>query len=137
MASLSCFSISVIHASLPFYRKWALKNEGNVEKDSGERAARRPRSATRRRGASAWSPDARGRSYEKIAREERVTARRVREIVAERLETRDAELAQALRVAEALVVAGEIRAMAPLMKLLDEAQRRLPRRRAKVAEKGA
>ena len=78
-----------------------------------------------------------GRAYDEIAREERVTARRVRRIVAEGLKTRDAEPAQALRVAGALVVAGELRAIGPLMKRLDEAQRRLRRRRAAADPKMA
>src|SRR5271165_5648296 len=109
-----------------------------MEKVSGEQPARLPASIDKTaRRQRIFARMRAGRAYDEIAREERVTARRVRRIVAEGLKTRDAEPAQALRVAGALVVAGELRAIGPLMKRLDEAQRRLRRSPAKVAQSGA
>ncbi len=72
-----------------------------------------------------------GWAYEEIAREERITARRARQIVSEALRQREVEddadhallqlsrLEPALRAASEAVGKGDVKAIAPLMKVLD------------------
>jgi len=76
-----------------------------------------------------------GWAYEEIAREERVTIRRVRQIVSEALQRRTvdggsdhamlqlARLEQALRLAAEAVAEGEIAAIAPYLKVLAQLDR--------------
>jgi hypothetical protein len=72
-----------------------------------------------------------GWAYDEIARKEKLTPRRVRQIVAEFLDNREVEnnsrhtlaqlarLGPALRTAGEAVAQGDVRAIAPLMKVLD------------------
>jgi Mor family transcriptional regulator len=72
-----------------------------------------------------------GLGYDEIAREERLTARRVRQIVTEVLDRREVDgdsahallqlgrLGPALRAAGEAVAEGDVRAIAPLVKVLD------------------
>ncbi len=81
-----------------------------------------------------------GWAYQEIAREERLTARRVRQIVAEVRRRREVEggsahprlplsrLGPLLQAAGELVAEGDVRAIAPLMKILDKVLDRLDRR---------
>ncbi len=90
------------------------------------KALRRERIFARLRG---------GWAYDEIAREERVTPRRVRQIVSEALQRRQvddgsdhamlqhARLEQALRLAAEAVAAGEIGAIAPYLKVLAQLDR--------------
>jgi hypothetical protein len=76
-----------------------------------------------------------GLAYDEIAREERLTARRVRQIVTEVLDRREVDgdsahallqlgrLAPALRAAGEAVAEGDVRAIAPLVKVLDRLDR--------------
>jgi hypothetical protein len=76
-----------------------------------------------------------GWAYEEIAQAEGLTARRVRQIIAEVLRDREVEdgtaharlqlarLAPALRVAGEAVAQGEVKAIAPLIKVLDRLDR--------------
>ncbi len=72
-----------------------------------------------------------GWAYDEIAREEQITSRRARQIVAEALQRREVDdgadhallqlsrLEPALRVASEAVGKGDVKAIAPLMKVLD------------------
>ena len=76
-----------------------------------------------------------GFAYDEIAREERLTARRVRQIVTEVLDRREVDgdsahallqlgrLGPALRAAGEAVAGGDVRAIAPLVKVLDRLDR--------------
>ena len=76
-----------------------------------------------------------GWAYDEIAREERLSARRVRQIVSQVLERREVDgegahahlqlgrLGPALRVAGQAVAEGDVKAIAPLIKVLDRLDR--------------
>ena len=76
-----------------------------------------------------------GFAYDEIAREERLTARRVRQIVTDVLDRREVDgdsahallqlgrLGPALRAAGEAVAGGDVRAIAPLVKVLDRLDR--------------
>ena len=107
-----------------------------MEQGAAPQPKRRPtefaRTARRRRIFARLSE---GWAYDDIAREERLTPRRVRQIVTEFLDSRGADdgsrhtLAQLARLGPALKAAGEavaqgdVRAIAPLMKVLDRLDR--------------
>src|SRR5271166_5967435 len=97
-----------------------------------------------------------GWAYDEIAREEQITSRRARQIVAEALQRREVDdgadhallqlsrLEPALRVASEAVGKGDVKAIAPLIKVLDfqvkaEAilEKQRARREADEAEAGA
>jgi hypothetical protein len=112
------------------------ESEANME-DNGAPAPRRRLNAVARveRRARIFARLREGFSYDEIARDERLTPERVRQIVREalarRLTDEDADHAKlqlsrlqpAMRVASAAVEQGDFRAIAPLLKVLDRLDR--------------
>ncbi len=76
-----------------------------------------------------------GAGYDEVARDERISERRVRQIVTEHLKRREAEsgathanlqldrLGFAMRVASAALASGDVRAVAPFVKVIDRLDR--------------
>ena len=90
-----------------------------------------------------------GASYQRIAYEEELTERRIRQIVAEIVEAREAvegsthakkqieRLGQALKVASEALARGDVKAIGPLLKVMDRLDRYQPFARAPMAQRNS
>lgn len=133
---IMAFRLSEICAILPAFNKCAAKRGGGAGINGEANGGRRPRRRIARTGTALrlrriFARVREGASYVQIATEEGVTLRRIRQIVAETLKEQPvdseteharlqlARLEPALKVAAEAIGAGDVRAVAPHLRVLE------------------